>query len=143
MKFYLSASYVEESEIALADYVADILKTKGFDVRMPLISKGKNAFEKEHSVQHDKAFKSNLRAIAECDALICVYGGYFSNTNVAFEVGYAFAHGKSVYILVALEDMSNGYMVIDCADCIIPLRELKDYDFSKKSTVVAEKLDLL
>lgn len=132
-KIYLASPFFNDRERAYVDVVASILRTKGFDVFVPM----------EHQIDPDKkllnvvwgkqVFKMDLNAILECDALVAIYYGMESDSGTAFEIGYAYSNAIPIVAIHAYDKykVAANLMVSSAATANITWPEFMTYDFKR------------
>lgn len=128
-KIYLASPFFNEEENAWVENAENILRDRGFDVFSP----------REHEVRDTDVvgtigwaydtFYHDVKAIDNCDVVVILYHGNYSDSGTAWECGYAYAINKPV-VCVQIGDLSN--LMVHCsAVANITLEELKTYDFEK------------
>lgn len=129
MKIYLASPFFNSAEIINVELAEKYLRNKGFDVWSP----------REHEVRSDvgtikwsdATFKMDRDAIDECDLVVVLYYGNYSDTGTAWECGYACATNKPV-ILVHLHDentVSNLMLHSSVHANVNGIAGLNSYDF--------------
>ena len=127
MKIYLASPFFKESENDYVTLAEECLRHRGFEVFSP----------REHEVRDTdavgtvdwafKTFRNDVDAIDECDCVVMLYHGNYSDSGTAWECGYAYATNKPI-VCVQIGDVSN--LMIHCsAIANITLEKLKTYDF--------------
>ena len=127
-KVYVASPFFNQEEIGLVNRVAAILKEKGLQTFLPM----------ENQLDHLEAgsrhwsieiFMNDLKFINWADIVVAIYHGNYSDSGTAWELGYAYAHGKPV-IVVHVGENSN-LMVHEGAHANLTLEQLENYDFNK------------
>lgn len=127
---YIASPFFSEDEIRILSQVEEILSRRGYEYFSP----------REHEIRDgapgssewsQAAFLMDRAAIDECEVLLMIYHGNYSDSGTSWECGYAYAKGKPV-IAVHIGDNSN-LMVHESATANISLEELETYDFHERS----------
>ena len=125
---YLASPFFDETEINILARVEEILGRRGIEFFSP----------RQHEIRDGDpgtpewsraAFLMDKQAIDECEVLLMIYHGNYSDSGTSWECGYAYAKGKPV-VAVHMGDCSN-LMVHESATANIGLEELETYDFSE------------
>jgi len=125
-KIYLASPFFNEEENVWVENAENILRDRGFDVFSP----------REHEVREADLqkwarynFNADVNAILDCDCIVMLYHGNYSDSGTAWECGYAYAMAIPV-VCVQLGNLSN--LMVHCsAVANIKLADLIDYDFEK------------
>ena len=125
-KIYLASPFFNEEENAWVENAEKILRDRGFDVYSP----------REHEIREGNIqkwaqfnFNADVNAIRDCDCVVMLYHGNYSDSGTAWECGYAYA--------MAIGDLSN--LMVHCsAVANIKLTDLIDYDFEKMPRILYE-----
>ena len=72
---------------------------------------------------------------ADCDAVVLLYGGMYSDSGTAWECGYAYATGKKVIVCCYNIEQTNLMIVNGCHAFLNGIDELSYYDFDKMPVV--------
>lgn len=126
MKIYLASPFFNDQELGYVKRAEQILIEKGFDLFSPRLHECRDA-EVGSTQWAETLFRGDVAAIDDCDAVVLLYHGNYSDSGTAWECGYAFGKGKPV-IVVHLGDMAN-IMIHRSARANISFDELADYDF--------------
>ena len=126
MKIYIAGPFFNEEEIRNVEYVEKLLTKKG----IPFFSPMRYTVEDEEPdtmAWARKIFEIDRAGMDECDRVLILYYGNYSDTGTAWECGYAYAVGKPV-ILVHVEGKDSNLMMHCGCHSNITLAELADYD---------------
>lgn len=128
-KIYLASPFFNEEENAWVENAEKILRDRGFDVFSPREHEIRDTTEVGTVDWAYNTFIHDVIAIDNCDYVVMLYHGNYSDSGTAWECGYAFATDKPI-ICVQIGDLSN--LMVHCsAQANITLEELKTYDFNK------------
>ena len=127
MKIYIAGPFFNETEIKNIEYTEQILTEKDLSFFSPMRHEERDE-EPNTPAWARKLFEMDRNAIDDCDAMIVLYYGNYSDTGTAWESGYAYAKGKPVILVHAGGEDSNLMMHCGCRTNI-SLEELRSYDF--------------
>ncbi len=86
-KIYFAAPLFCKAELDFNSHVADILRKNGHEVFLPQ--------ESEPLEDTKGIFDGDLAAVDACDVLLFVMDGRVPDEGASFELGYAYAKGKT------------------------------------------------
>jgi nucleoside 2-deoxyribosyltransferase len=96
-RVYLAAPLFSEPERAYNLSVAGRMRDNFFEVFLPQeASDDSDTRNKEEQV---RIFSENLRALENADIIVAIIDGADADSGTAWEMGFAFAHGKQVIAL--------------------------------------------
>lgn len=127
MYIYIAGPFFNETEIRNIEYAEQILTEKGISFFSPMRHEERDELPGS-SAWARKLFEMDRQAIEECDTVLTLYYGNYSDTGTAWECGYAYAKGKPVILVHAGGEDSNLMMHCGC-HTNITLPELRTYDF--------------
>ena len=91
MKIYLASPFFNDNEIANIHRAVEILKAKGHEVFVPMEHDVENRESLTNAEWAEEIFKIDKGGIDDCDAVVLLYGGMYSDSGTAWECGYAYA----------------------------------------------------
>lgn len=108
MKIYMAGAFFRPETKTKIDSLVEQMRGHGYDVYVPQEHTVPNAWEMSQEDWAKEVFKMDIAAIQDCDMLFAVYDGLYSDSGTAWEIGYAYAHGKNIQISVnnGVKDMS-------------------------------------
>lgn len=108
MKIYMAGAFFRPETKSRIDSYAAGFRRLGYDVYVPQEHTVPNAWEMSQEDWAREVFKMDITAIQECDMVFVVYDGLYSDSGTAWEIGYAYALGKEIQIIVnnGVKDMS-------------------------------------
>lgn len=96
MKIYLASPFFQKREIEIYQRAIAILRNKGYEVFVPQEHTIPNG-EKMPNTQWAKAvFDMDMEALKNCDAVVALNWGLYSDSGTAWECGAAYALGKPI-----------------------------------------------
>lgn len=149
-KFYLAGPFFNLEERTIIDLVLEkIQETHSLDnVFVPmhyLISNGSNMSNDEWA---EKVFQHDIKGLLQCDIIIAINHGHYSDTGTAWEIGYGYALRKACIILHAQNKVSSLMINQGCTKNIFlddffnqDLNEILRYldSFNKNSKLTEQK----
>lgn len=133
MKIYLSSPFFNEEEITNMRKAQEILEQRGFDVYVPMDNQIETPVGEKHGVNVQWAkdtFMLDKIAIDNCDIVVLLYYGMYSDSGTAWEGGYAY--GKNIPIILVhcqTENKNNLMMTNGSHTNLESIDSLKTYDF--------------
>lgn len=108
MKIYMAGTFFRPETKSRIDLYAADFRRLGHEVYVPQEHTVPNAWDMSQEDWAREVFKMDVAAIQDCDMLFAVYDGLYSDSGTAWEIGYAYAHGKNIQISVnnGVKDMS-------------------------------------
>lgn len=128
MKIYLASPFFNEKELENVKLAESILTNRGFDLFSPRLNEIREQDCISTRQWSEQTFYNDKINIGNCDVVVMLYYGAYSDSGTAWECGYAYGIGKPV-VVVQLGDSSN-LMVHEGCRTNISLDELKEYDFT-------------
>lgn len=136
MKIYLASPFFNDKEIKRVELMETILRAKGLNVfsprenQLPELELG--SFEWRTNV-----FRNDIHHIMWADAVVAIIDDNYGDTGTAWEIGYAYAMGKPIYLYnpsgniinLMLTDSTHGYFesIIDVIDYDFDVAPIKPY----------------
>lgn len=118
---YLASPFFNKKERSAVTLIADFLRNKGIDVYVPMEHEIPNAWDLSNEVWAKKVFDEDIKAIDECDTIIVLNWGMYSDSGTAWECGYAYAKGKKVInLLMPTDDKDYSLMMINGSTEVMP-----------------------
>ena len=91
-----------------------------------------NAYGLPNNVWAKAVFDEDIRALEECDTVVVCYDGLYSDSDTAWEAGYAYAKGKEIFVLCEETAIEASLMMLNGAYCSMGMKELEGYNFGKR-----------
>jgi len=137
MKIYLASPFFNEKENAWVENTESILQDRGFDVYSPRNHEVRNTNKVGTIGWAYDTFYDDVKAIDECDCVVMLYHGNYSDSGTAWECGYAYATNKPV-VCIQLGDVSNLMVHCSAVANLPTLADLILYDFEWMPVVIYE-----
>lgn len=102
MRYYLTSPVLNIEEKDIIRRLSNSLRLAGHDVYIPMEHDIENVWDVARMEWAYETFKNNMRAIRECDEVICVYYGLYNDNVTAWECGFACGVNKPVKIVTLI-----------------------------------------
>ena len=99
MRIYLASPLFTPEERTHVKEVAYTLRKKGHRVYVPMEHEIKNAWEISNAKWGERVFDEDIKAIRNCDKVVAIYYGLYSDSGTAWEMGFAYGIGKPVEVI--------------------------------------------
>jgi nucleoside 2-deoxyribosyltransferase len=103
MKVYIASPLFTNYEKEQIKYIVNHYRSNGHEVYSPMEHQIENAWDLPNHEWARKVFKEDIKAINDCDLVVCLYYGLYSDSGTAWECGYAYGINKPVELV----DFSN------------------------------------
>ena len=132
MKIYLASPFFQKEEIKVYNKVITILRhQQGLDVFVPREHEIPNAWGIDNQQWAEKVFFIDCKGIEQCDVVVVLNFGMYSDSGTAWECGYAYAKGKRVInVLCGGEEMDYSLMMLNGTNTVIPLADFEKTPFN-------------
>lgn len=114
-KVYLASPLFTELEKENVRKTASLLRSQGIDVYVPMEHIIPNSRYMPNNQWAGLVFSEDVKAINDCDLVICLYYGLMSDSGTAWECGYAYAKGIPVELVTVGEPAECSLMVVQGA----------------------------
>ena len=126
-KIYLASPFFTDKETLIVATVEQILRRRGYEVFSPREHEVRNGAQVGTPEWSKEMFLMDVNAILDCDVMVMLYHGNYSDSGTAWEAGFAYGCNTPV-VVVQLSDLSN-IMIHSSSDINITFDELHTYDF--------------
>lgn len=116
-KIYLASPLFTEYERQQVAMTAQALRNDGDEVYVPMEHTIPNALGMTNAEWGKAVFQEDVRAIRECDMVVCIYYGLYSDSGTAWECGFAYGIGKPVGLFDCAVDKVS-LMVVNGASAV-------------------------
>ena len=129
MKIYLASPFFNINEILMYEGAIESLREKGYDVYVPREHTIEGAWQMPNKTWAGYVFDEDVRAINECDVVLVMNHGMYSDSGTAWEAGYAMAAGKRVVqILCGEPNTTYSLMMISSADRVVEYYNVENWE---------------
>lgn len=125
MKIYLASPFFNTEEIAIYHNVINDLRNAGHEVYVPQEHTIENAWDLSNKDWANRVYYNDIEAIDECECVMILNFGMYSDSGTAWEAGYAFAIRKwTVQILCGGDNATYSLMMMNGCDKVVELRNV-------------------
>ncbi len=127
MKIYLASPFFTDEETLVVATVENILRRRGYEVFSPREHEVRSGVKVGTPKWSKEMFLMDVNAILDCDVMVMLYHGNYSDSGTAWEAGFAYGSCTPT-VVVQLGDLSN-IMVHSGSEININFEDLYTYDF--------------
>lgn len=130
MKIYLASPFFHQEEIATYDEVIRILRGDNWNVFVPREHTIPDGWNLPNHIWGESVFAVDYVAITQCDIVVVLNYGMYSDSGTAWECGAAYALGKTVVnVLCGGEDKDYSLMMVNGTHITVTLDEFRNTSF--------------
>lgn len=130
MKIYLAGPFFNNQERKNINKAKQILRNKGLAVFVPMEHKLENDHLMPNDVWGKKVFEMDRDAIFDCDIIVALYYGLYSDSGTAWEIGFGNCLNKKIVIVHTGEQVEKSLMVVNGSNLnISSIEQLNCIDF--------------
>ena len=131
MRYYLAGPFFNPLERENITKAIKILKDRNLDLFIPMDHKIEDGENLPNQVWGQKVFEMDRDAIYDCDAVIALYYGLYSDSGTAFEIGFAHSLNKPIIVVHCNNTYESSLMIVNSATANLEnIDSLKNYDFN-------------
>lgn len=131
MKVYLASPFFTEKEILVYEEVIKKLR-KTHEVYVPREHTIPNGWEMTNKEWGKKVFDMDVAAIDECQVVVVLNWGMYSDSGTAWECGYAYAKNKKIINIICDKEKEYSLMMINASNII---KNLEDELFNTSTSI--------
>ena len=125
MKLYLASPFFNDEELKYYRRAVEKLRLSGYDVFVPQEHAIEGAWEMSNEEWADKVYGMDVCALNNCDTVIVLDFGLYSDSGTAWEAGWALASGKRVVqVLCGGDNAVYSLMMLSSADKVITFDQI-------------------
>lgn len=122
MKIYLASPFFNQKEIIVYDEIIKKLRQK-HEVFVPREHVIENAWNMTNKDWGKAVFDMDVEAIRDCDIVVALNWGMYSDSGTAWECGFAYGIGKKVINLICDQEKEYSVMMINGAEDVKNLED--------------------
>ena len=131
MRIYLAGPFFNKKERANIEQAEKILRDKNLELFVPMEHKIENGESMPNDLWGKLVFEMDKQAIYDCDIVVALYYGMYSDSGTAWEAGYAMAVGKRVIqVLCGEPNTTYSLMMISSADKVVEYHNVEYWEES-------------
>lgn len=139
-KIYLASPFFNESELAVYKETIRRLRSAGYKVHVPQEHEVKNAWDFSNRDWAKQVFDMDIDAIHECDVVMVLNFGMYSDSGTAWEAGFGAALGKMiVQVLCGYENATYSLMMINGCNKVVSV-DLVEFWEEESASVNLDKV---
>ena len=129
MRIYLASPFFNKVELDTYREVIRSLRTMGHEVYVPQEHSIKDGWSMPNSSWARAVYREDIRAIDECECVMILNFGMYSDSGTAWEAGYAYALRKyTVQVLCGCDNATYSLMMINGCDKVINLCDVDHFE---------------
>ena len=129
MKIYLASPFFNEGELEVYRRAISLLRDEGHEVYVPQEHTIEDAWSLSNEEWARQVFVEDCCAIDDCQIVMVLNFGMYSDSGTAWEAGYAFAKGKIVVqVLCGGENATYSLMMMNSCNNIVELPQIGHFD---------------
>ena len=122
MKVYLASPFFHAEEQVMYNEAIRILRGEGLNVFVPREHTIPDGWNMPNHVWGESVFAVDYLALAQCDVVVVLNFGMYSDSGTAWECGAAFALGKTVVnVLCGGDDTEYSIMMVNGTNTTVDL----------------------
>ena len=128
-QIYLASPFFNASELVVYKETINRLRCAGYKVHVPQEHEIKNAWDYSNADWAKQVFDMDVEAIHNCDVVMVLNFGMYSDSGTAWEAGFAAALGKPVIqVLCGYENATYSLMMINGCNKIITAENVQFWE---------------
>lgn len=128
-KIYLASPFFDATECHYYHRAIDALRTAGYDVFVPQEHSIEGGWEMSNEEWAKKVYAMDVCALHNCETVIVLNFGLYSDSGTAWEAGWALASGKRVVqVLCGGYNATYSLMMLSSADKVIEFHNLGNWE---------------
>ena len=129
MKVYLASPFFNNEELTVYRKVIHQLRATGHEVYVPQEHSIEGAWEMSNTLWARAVYREDIRAIDECECVMILNFGMYSDSGTAWEAGYAMALRKyTVQVLCGGDNATYSLMMINGCDGVVDLENVAHFE---------------
>ena len=122
MKVYLASPFFSAEEQVIYKEAIRILRNEGLNVFVPKEHTIPNGWDMPNHIWGESVFSVDYLALTQCDVVVVLNFGMYSDSGTAWECGAAFALGKTVVnVLCGCDDTEYSIMMVNGTNTTVDL----------------------
>ena len=128
-KIYLASPFFNFEELAVYKETIRRLREAGYSVHVPQEHEIPNAWDYSNADWASLVFNMDIEAIRECDVVMVLNFGMYSDSGTAWEAGFAAALGKEcVQVLCGHENATYSLMMINGCHKVVTADNVENWE---------------
>lgn len=128
-KIYLASPFFNNDELVLYRSAILQLRGAGYEVYVPQEHEIENAWDLSNEDWARAVYLADVKAIRDCDVVMVLNFGMYSDSGTAWEAGYAFAmKTPTIHVLCGGENATYSLMMMNGCDKVIEFRQIAHWE---------------
>ena len=128
-KIYLASPFFNNDELVLYRNAILQLRGAGYEVYVPQEHEIENAWDLSNEDWARAVYLADVKAIRDCDLVMALNFGMYSDSGTAWEAGYAFAMKiPTIHVLCGGENATYSLMMMNGCDKVIEFRQIAHWE---------------
>ena len=133
-KIYLASPFFNAEELVVYKETIRRLRSAGYAVYVPQEHEIPNAWDYSNADWAQKVFEADLDAIHDCDTVMVLNFGMYSDSGTAWEAGFAMALGKEcVQVLCGYDNATYSLMMLNGCHKVITADNVENWEENSAS----------
>lgn len=129
MKIYLASPFFNNAELEIYKQAIQQLRGAGHEVYVPQEHSIEGAWDMSNTHWARAVYREDIMAIAECECVMILNFGMYSDSGTAWEAGYALALRKyTVQVLCGGDNATYSLMMINGCDKVVDLDSIDHFE---------------
>lgn len=129
MKIYLASPFFSHEEVVVYRQVINDLRKAGHEVYVPQEHTIEGAWDMSNKEWANRVYHADINAIDDCECVMVLNFGMYSDSGTAWEAGYAFALRKwTVHVLCGGDNATYSLMMMNGCDKVVTLRDVVQFE---------------
>lgn len=129
MKIYLASPFFSHEEVVVYHQVINDLRKAGHEVYVPQEHAIEGAWDMSNKEWANRVYHEDINAIDDCECVMVLNFGMYSDSGTAWEAGYAFALRKwTVHVLCGGDNATYSLMMMNGCDKVVALRDVVQFE---------------
>ena len=129
MKIYLASPFFNQEELVIYRKVIAALRAAGYEVYVPQEHSIEGAWEMPNDHWARAVYLEDIQAIDECECVMVLNFGMYSDSGTAWEAGYAHALRKyTVQVLCGGDNATYSLMMINGCDKVVDVSDVAQFE---------------
>lgn len=125
MKVYLASPFFHAEEQVVYEEAIRILRGEGLNVFVPREHTIPDGWDMPNHIWGESVFSVDYLALTQCDVVVVLNFGMYSDSGTAWECGCAYALGKTVVNVLCGDDTEYSLMMVNGTTATVSFDELR------------------
>jgi len=128
-KIYLASPFFNATELVVYKETISRLRSAGYPVHVPQEHEVPNAWDLPNSDWAKRVFEMDIEATHDCDVVMVLNFGMYSDSGTAWEAGFGMAIGKEVVqVLCGYENATYSLMMVNGCHKVVHVDNVENWE---------------